>query len=70
MKKKSLVGYVETLMKAKTIKEKPLYHGDKCPICGDKIIASGFNGELFCWGKCYCYVGSEKYQGLLRGMKI
>lgn len=37
----------------------------KCPICGGRIVASGFSGRLFCWGKCYCYLGSEKYHGLL-----
>ena len=43
---------------------KKLYHGDKCPICNGEIKASGFNGNLFCWGECYCYINSQKYQKL------
>ena len=44
---------------------KPIYHGDKCLICNGEIKASGFNGNLFCWGECYCYINSQKYQELL-----
>jgi len=40
--------------------------GDKCPICGGKIVASGFHGDLHCWGKCYSFLDSEKYRTLLR----
>jgi len=29
----------------------------KCPNCGAPLLASGFNGDLFCWG-CYGYLGS------------
>jgi hypothetical protein len=33
----------------------------KCPICGGEVKPSGFNGELFCWGKCYTYGLARKY---------
>ena len=46
-----------------------IYHGGKCPICNGEIKASGFNGNLFCWGECYCYINSQKYQKLLEEIK-
>lgn len=35
-----------------------------CPICLGKIVPSGFSGNLFCWGKCYCYLNTDKYNRL------
>ena len=32
----------------------------KCPKCGGDIRASGFSGNLFCWGKCYHYLNDEE----------
>lgn len=37
-----------------------------CPNCGGTIKSSGFTGHYFCWGKCYCYVSSEKYNKIRR----
>ncbi len=42
-----------------------LYDGNKCPVCGGEIKTSGFTGNLFCWGKCYTYLNTEKYKRLL-----
>ena len=42
---------------------------EKCPVCGGEIKPSGFNGELFCWGKCYCYTSSTKYHELLKSVQ-
>ena len=32
----------------------------RCPKCGGSIKLSGFNGHLFCWGKCYHYLNDEE----------
>jgi len=32
----------------------------KCPKCGGSIKPSGFNGHLFCWGKCYHYLSDDE----------
>lgn len=45
-----------------------LQEGDYvCPECGEKtILTSGFNGNPFCWGKCYHYFGWKEIQEHLR----
>ncbi len=47
---------------------KELCDGNECPVCGGDIKSSGFNGNLFCWGKCYCYLKSKKFKELLSNM--
>lgn len=32
----------------------------KCTICDGEIKPSGFNGNLFCWGKCYHYLSDQE----------
>jgi hypothetical protein len=35
-----------------------------CPKCGGKVSYSGFNGNLFCWGKCSHYLDKEEIEQL------
>ena len=37
-----------------------------CPKCGGKIKASGFTGNLFCWGKCYHYLSKNEVAELIK----
>jgi len=40
----------------------------ECPICSGTVKASGSMGHYFCWGKCYCYITSLKYNRLRRDL--
>ena len=37
--------------------------GYRCPLCNSAVHASGFNGNPFCWSKCYRYF---RYEDLKR----